>query len=713
MSNVAQDAPLAAASGAGGRLGRLPKELWWALLELFALTGLAIAQPLLDVTGKAPDFFLYHRAGRTQILAVIALIVLAPAAGLWLGEVIVFLVGGERLQRLAHLAVLAGLVTVLAIEAGKKVLPIRGLRLAVVAVLVGLAVAWAYARGPVLRLWLRYLSPAPLVFVLLFVTVSPSSSLMLPARPDTRSAVPVRADPSKPLPPVVMIVFDEFPLMSLLDSQGEIDPRVYPNFAEFAARSTWYRNATGIGGWTPHALPAMLSGRYPGEDRKSAAPNLSSYPDNLFTLFGHHYNLEVFETVTELCPADKCGQTGSPTAFTDLAKETAKVYKSIVSPIETPTDPDATAVDKDGPTAYFDNLKYYQPDRVDTFVRSISSSDRQPTLYFLHLLLPHAPWRYLPDGRVYNEPSLPIPERPRGVWPDAIQLVQHQRHLLQVAYTDKLLGTVIDRLKRQGLWDTSLVVLTADHGEGFTPSNQGRVLGSRNAADLMWVPMLLKAPGQTQGRVDDRNWEHVDLVPTLADKVGLTVPWQVDGFAQNGPPRRQRTDKVFHNSPGKPLVRPGPPNLQKVLHGVTDTLIRAHQHGERGFYQFGATADWIYKPPARIGQIAAGDPVTVKLNYWRLFDKVDPMGRAVPSLVTGDVTSGTPLPGARMVIVVNGQVGATAGFYPLKARGPARTFAGLVPDSLYKPGPGHPQLQLYLATRSGGSWRLQPASLSG
>jgi len=29
---------------------------------------------------------------------------------------------------------------------------------------------------------------------------------------------------------------------------------------------------------------------------------------------------------------------------------------------------------------------------------------------------------------------------------------------------------VIDRLKRQGLWDTSLVVLTADHGEGFTPA---------------------------------------------------------------------------------------------------------------------------------------------------------------------------------------------------------------------------------------------------
>jgi hypothetical protein len=65
-----------------------------------------------------------------------------------------------------------------------------------------------------------------------------------------------------------------------------------------------------------------------------------------------------------------------------------------------------------------------------------------------------------------------------------------------------------------------------------------------------------------------------------------------------------------------------------------------------------------------------------------------------------------------MVIVVNGRVGATAGFYPLKAHEAARSFAGMVPEFLYKPGLGHPQLQLYLATRFGVSWRLQPVSLS-
>ena len=41
----------------------------WALVELFVLSGFAIAQPLLEVTGKSPDFFLFRRADRLDIVA--------------------------------------------------------------------------------------------------------------------------------------------------------------------------------------------------------------------------------------------------------------------------------------------------------------------------------------------------------------------------------------------------------------------------------------------------------------------------------------------------------------------------------------------------------------------------------------------------------------------------------------------------------------------
>jgi hypothetical protein len=237
----------------------VPAGLWWALAELFALTGLAIAQSLLDVTGKAPDFFLLHRSDRTQILLLVALIVLAPAAGLWAGEALAWLLGGERARRLVHLVLVTGLFCVLALEVAKKLTPLRGRRLLVAALVVGVAAGLVYARWAAVRLWLRYLAPAPLVFAA-GVRHPVAHRRAHPARSAGNSPVPVRTHPDRPLPPVVMILFDEFPLQSLLDSSGRIDRRVDPNFAGFADQATWYRNATGIGGWTPFAVPSMLSG---------------------------------------------------------------------------------------------------------------------------------------------------------------------------------------------------------------------------------------------------------------------------------------------------------------------------------------------------------------------------------------------------------------------------------------------------------------------
>ena len=245
------------------RFRRVPVGVWWGLVELVALTGLAVAQPLLDVTGKAPDFFLLHRSDRAQILLLVALIVAAPPLLLWAVEVLAWLAAGEQVRRLVHLAMVTGLFCVLALEVAKKLTGLRGRRLVVAALVLGLAAGLVYARWAPIRLWLRYLAPAPLVFALVFATLSPTAELILPARSTSNTAVAVQTRPGRPLPPVVMVLFDEFPLQSLLDSSGRIDRRVYPNFAGFADQSTWYRNATGIGGWTPFAVPSMLSGTWP------------------------------------------------------------------------------------------------------------------------------------------------------------------------------------------------------------------------------------------------------------------------------------------------------------------------------------------------------------------------------------------------------------------------------------------------------------------
>ena len=721
MSSETAGQPAGTGEPRTGTVSRLLRRAGWpswsAPLELFVLCGLAIAQPLLDVTGKAPDFFLLHRASRGQILLLVALVVVLPPLVLWLAELAVGLVAGERARGLLHWGLVTGLLVLLAVEAGKDLLPLRGRRLVLAGLVAGVAVGLLYWRWPPLRLWLRYLAPAPLVFALLFATTSPTAQLILPSR-TAGKAVPVRTNPSRPLPPVVMILFDEFPLQALLDSSGHIDARVYPHFAEFANHATWYRNATGVSGWTPYAVPAILTGRYPDRGHRSAAPVAQLYPDNLFTMFGHYYDMKAYETVTRLCPPGRCAGGQAPgTGFGEVARETARLYKDIASPRDAPADPafldnggDTASTASKGPTALFANLGGDQVARAGTFARSINAGDRQPTLYFLHVLLPHSPYRYLPDGGVYGNPIGRGPQTKAGTWPEGVQQVNEQRMLMQLAWTDKVLGTVIDRLKRQGLYDKSLVVMTADHGAGFSPAVRGRDLDG-NEPTLMWVPMFLKAPGQTKGRVDDRNWEHVDLLPTLAEGAGLTVPWKVDGYPQLGEPRRSRTDKWWYASPGERQVRDGPPIFRKVLGGVTDTLVRAHQHGDRGLWQYGAGADWVYRTPAEVGQVA-GTAGHAKVANWDRFGTVTPDTPA-PAMIAGELTSGTPPAGSRLVLGVNGRIAATATLYPPREGAPATGFAAMLPGSLFKPGPGQPQLQAWVATRSGGQVLLQPVTLSG
>jgi Sulfatase len=691
----------------------------WAMVEVFVLSGFAIAQPLLDVTGKSPDFFLFRRADRLDIVALVLGVVLLPTVFIWGFEVAVGLVS-ERLRRWLHLAAVAGLFGLLAIQVVKKLTDLRGPAVMAVALVVGVAAAALYARTSWLRLWLRYLAPAPLVFALVFLLISPSSRLVLPARSDASAAAPAAVAGGKH-PPVVVILFDEFPLKSLLDSKGRIDRRVYPNFARLADQSTWYRNATGVSGFTPWAMPAMLTGRYPSAVK---APSYTEYPDNMLTLFGKVYDLKAYETISQLCPPSECHSTAGNldrVGLRALVGDSARVYKDIVSPYDTAIDPasfiDQTAAQesapKDGkpldPQFRFNQLRLNQPSRFNDFLAGLKPSD-QPTMNFLHILLPHAPWRYTPSGNEYNFKTFGRAFKSDQT-PAPIVELAHERHLLQLAYTDRLVGQVIDKLKAQGTWDKSLVVMSADHGEGWVPGEKPRSLGPTNASDLMWVPAFIKAPGQDTGVVDDRNWEQVDLLPTVADLAGIKVPWKVDGASQTGKPTRTRTDKWWYDIPGHRETRPGPPNWKLVLQGVTDTLVRASE-GVRGLWRFGAFADLVYRDPTDVGPVNPDQEATATLDDFKLYNQIKPKTGEIPALVSGKLTSPIP-PGANTVVVaVNGKIGGESRLFPQRPGDPAAAFAVITPDTLWKPGDGRRQLQVYLVDRSGGGPRLIPVSLS-
>ncbi|MEW2329070.1 sulfatase-like hydrolase/transferase [Micromonospora chersina] len=656
----------------GGRRGEVGR-----LLEVVALVGLVVTQPLLDVLGRSPDFFLFHRASRADVLLLVALVAIAPTVPFALLGAVGLVAG--RLARVAvHTLVVGLLLAALAVQVGRHVTPLRGVPLLLVAGVAGAAAAAAHRRWRAPGRVLRVAAVGPLVFVGLFLFASPASAVVLPRGHGGAAGVPGAGAH----PPVVMIVLDELPLVSLLGPDGRIDATRYPHFAELAGGSTWYRNATGVSGWTPYALPAMLTGRYPAEP---FAPHYSQYPDNLFTALGGLYDIKAEESITRLCPPSRCEQPVSPEqGLGVLVRESGKLLRQVTAPVDSRIDPedsyreqtraeaglDAAEPVPADPKFRWDTLDDNQPARFTAFLAGLRPTAR-PTLHFLHLLMPHSPWAYLPSGAHYAAPE-DLPNDGAG-WVD----LARARHLAQLGYTDRLIGETLRTLRATGLYDKALVLVTADHGVSFRQDWQGRGLDAiTHAADqVAWVPMFVKEPGQRAGRVDDRNWEHVDLLPTIADETHVRIPWRVDGRSARQAPR-ERADKRFYDRPGQPLTItggvPSPPTPPPP-----EPLLGTHV-GER---PSGGTAT--------VADLAA-------------FRDVAPAHGELPALVWGTVPASVP-DGTRLAVAVNGTVGAVV---PVVRPDPGgRRFAALLPDDrLFAAGPN--RLDLYRVDADGTLRRL-------
>jgi arylsulfatase A-like enzyme/Tfp pilus assembly protein PilF len=131
-----------------------------------------------------------------------------------------------------------------------------------------------------------------------------------------------------------------------------------------------------------------------------------------------------------------------------------------------------------------------------------------PRLFlWLHLYDPHDPY----------EPPPPYAERFAG-----------RPYGGEVAWTDELVGRLDATLERLGLAANTLLVLTADHGEGL--GDHGEELhGFFVYESTLRVPLLLRGPGVRPGTRLTGPWGLVDVLPTVLELLGLPVPADLDG----------------------------------------------------------------------------------------------------------------------------------------------------------------------------------------
>lgn len=708
-------------------------------LHLAVLSAFALAQPLFDLLGREPEFFAARGSQSVDIIAFALAVTLVPPLLLLVPEVLLGLIH-PPLMRLLHAAIVGGLVGLIAVQALKSAGEVRSSLLLLAALLIGVGAALAYLRAGPVRSFLTILAPAPLLFLALFLFMSPVAKLTSGSEAEARGAN-VATDT-----PIVMLIFDEFPLTSLLNERNQLDVARYPNFGALARKSTWFRNSTTVHDRTTKAVPAILTGMAP---RPDALPTASDHPNNLFTLFGSKYELRVSEEATTLCPRNLCRESSREQSFSgrmrSLASDLSLVYLHIALPRAfTARFPSITQTWGDfrgeeggegepGAEAAGAANARYRANRVNRIVKLVHEGraarfedfvgamerGRRPTLDFKHNFFPHVPWQYLPSGqrylKTYKERIPGLSERVlRDDW---VVTQAYQRHMLQVGFTDRLLGTVLRQLREEGLYERALIVVTADHGASFRRNGNRRVVTKANIEDIASVPLLIKAPYQLQGRVNDAYVQTTDILPTMADLLGIRLPWATDGrsaFSSSFP--RRRTVELERG----PEATIGRGRDERVA--VPARLFEARQKAalerqlalfgsgskDRGLYAVGPNPELLGR---RVDELEAPGRARMRAELDRpaLFESVDPRSGFVPSQVTGRIVGEGTSRKREIAIALNGRIAAVAETFSIP-EGPGERFSAMVPESAF--GRGRNVVEVF-SVSPGARRRLEPLGRAG
>jgi Sulfatase len=644
---------------------------------LVGVAGLAITQPVLDLFGKNPEFFVAGRYSATQIVGFALLVAFAPGLAAVAAVRLAWLVHPRAgvvtfALALAGFAFLFGLVVLdhLGVDAPWVVF-VGALAFA------GFVVYVAQTRAPA-RTFLSLLAIGNVAFLLLFLFASPTAELVL-GRGSASGQGPVQ--PPELKGNVIFVIFDELPVTTLLRPDGTINDARYPNFARLAARSTWFRNASSHSSLTTKSVPSILSGTLT-ED--GALPNYEDHPHNLLSLFGARYPINRYEPVTDMCPRSACEPLPAR-SVREALRDGAIVYGHQVLPDELADDLPAidhswgdfggdlgptgdavgeaevdasatpggrsttqtTAIDLGGDG--FGRWRSLDPDdrsavgQFNTFDRSISAIDAGPAVHFIHVALPHYPWTLTPWGTS-------LTRFPKGLGDDRdapgferVVEMGYQMHSLQVGAVDVALGRLIDQLEETGAWEDALVVVTSDHGTSMLPPDFGRAPTENNRDEVFRIPLFIKAPGQQAGDVRDDVAQTIDILPSVIDLLGVRSAWEFDGHS------------LYDGS-----VATTEPEVDPHVEAAFDVVARHAEAFRRddgwvGLFAVGDEGDLVGTP---IDDLTVGAPSDLawSLEDEGLFASLPTRDGRVPYMLLGSVISRDAGRPPDLVVAVNGTI---------------------------------------------------------
>jgi len=452
-----------------------------------------------------------------------------------------------------------------------------------------------------------------LAFVLVALTFLVSFQLhqgprVLPSR--------VAASARSGAPTIILIVLDTVRADHL--SLYGYDRETTPNLQHFSLGATVYRNASSSGDMTLPSHGSLFTGLYPSRHGAYLTDDypVTSDPDKeaLAQIVNMVANplADEFDTMAEILQG--CGYrtfgiiSNYGILHPDFGLAQGFDYFDYRVPEDRETSPRSYFVHSALHGIYKRLVYSSAPPRqtrsaeeiTDAILERLPDAQSSENPFFLFVNYMDAHWPYLPpppydnlfpgkqeifsdedygsvyDNVVYGGRELPAPARSHLV----------SQYDGAIAYLDNSLARLFDNLKDAGLYDSSMIIVTSDHGEAFGERN---VIGHAVSVhqDQISVPLIIKYPGQTTGSVVNSPANGVDLLPTVLDVVGHTTDAKVQG--RSLAEFEEKTGSVFSESfPWYLTLRAKRfDSLQRAVTSTRFKLIRS-DNGERELYDLKA-----------------------------------------------------------------------------------------------------------------------------
>ncbi|MCP4600658.1 MAG: sulfatase [Proteobacteria bacterium] len=276
-----------------------------------------------------------------------------------------------------------------------------------------------------------------------------------------------------------------------------------PNLDRFARQAIQFNNAYSAAPWTLPSVGSMLTGQYP------SALNVST---KAVILDGKYKRLpEMF--------AKKGYNTGAVISHTYLSKDYG--FDQGFAQFQD--------VQKRGKRHSFIS----SPMVAKEARQFIESNSNNPFFLLVHFFDPHFNYNmhklldFYPSYTGWLKSGISIERirrKPESIKPDDKKYLR-ACYDSEIRYTDHYVSLVLRKLKKKKIFDKSLIIITADHGEDICSRADCWIGHTKKVTEeLMHIPLLIKLPWQKRGRKIHRIFSAIDMMPTIAELVGLDIP---------------------------------------------------------------------------------------------------------------------------------------------------------------------------------------------